>query len=588
MTDSETVTLSPESLAAYVPRVVIERLAAGSLPALGEAERLEGVALYANLSDLRPFREMPSEDGPAQAKERIAPLNTVLGILIHHVHHYGGSVISLGTTSLLAVFLRQDASELAVSSALKMRAAFDTRRARRAARSGFKGAIQIGLDKGGLTLAHVGHTLRSGDGPDNDWQSVIFLGDAIDRAIICEGVAQSGEVVAGPLLAAALGEALTGTRLKEGFVRVKDVLPLGPPELHPLPDVSADALRPYAVVPALRHLTAHEGQSPPDWTYATSLVALLQGLDHDDPEIGHHLQDYASQAGDIIEQHGGTLAAIYTGARGSQLHAVFNAPGADEEAEKRAVRSALALLGLESSAIRYHQIGIASGRVYVGQLGSPARQTCAVIGETVEFSAQLSSLAGPGQILLDGATHDSVRDTFDLRPRTNPGSEGDVRTLTIYLLTGQRPIEAALASLQAGEQAQRQSDHALALKHYDEALRHLNALPLEDAWQPLAHLWLQRGRIHLEQARFDDLRADIDEVRALAQRFNDMPSLLQAGLLEVKGCHSEGDYPEMARLAGATAQLAGEEGLPEELEEARQLQRIALEAMNHQSDDGSA
>ena len=83
----------------------------------------------------------------------------------------------------------------------------------------------------------------------------------------------------------------------------------------------------------------------------------------------------------------------------------------------RAVRAALAMqaavMRLEiptMEGVRLQTgIGITTGEVIAGNVGSERRMHYAVVGDPVNVAARLQTAAGPGQILIDEATHDAVR-----------------------------------------------------------------------------------------------------------------------------------------------------------------------------------
>jgi class 3 adenylate cyclase len=117
---------------------------------------------------------------------------------------------------------------------------------------------------------------------------------------------------------------------------------------------------------------------------------------------------------DAVERHGGTVADFL----GDGVVAFFGAPVIHADDPERAVRSALdikdAITRLEvptMDGVRLHVgIGITSGEVIAGNIGSERRMQYTVIGDPVNVASRLQTAAGPGQILVDEPTHDGVQD----------------------------------------------------------------------------------------------------------------------------------------------------------------------------------
>jgi adenylate cyclase len=126
------------------------------------------------------------------------------------------------------------------------------------------------------------------------------------------------------------------------------------------------------------------------------------------------LNRYLTVATDAVESHGGTVADLL----GDGVFAFFGAPVMHSNDPERAVRAALELQAkamlLEiptMPGVRLQTgIGITSGQVIAGNIGSVRRMHYAVVGDPVNVAARLQAAAGPGQILVDDSTHDAVRD----------------------------------------------------------------------------------------------------------------------------------------------------------------------------------
>ena len=60
-------------------------------------------------------------------------------------------------------------------------------------------------------------------------------------------------------------------------------------------------------------------------------------------------------------------------------------------------------------------IGINTGTVIAGNIGSERRTDYTVIGNEVNVAQRFESNAGPGQILITGSTYEQVKDAVEVR-----------------------------------------------------------------------------------------------------------------------------------------------------------------------------
>jgi adenylate cyclase len=172
--------------------------------------------------------------------------------------------------------------------------------------------------------------------------------------------------------------------------------------------VAAEALRdPFAV--SLGGDRRHVSTLFADVRGYTALAA-----DHSPEEALDLLNRYLTVVSDAVETHGGTVADLL----GDGVFAFFGAPVMHSNDPERAVRAALAVqeavLRLEIPSmpeVRLQTgIGITSGEVIAGNVGSERRMHYAVVGDSVIVAARLEAAAGPGQILVDESTHEAVRE----------------------------------------------------------------------------------------------------------------------------------------------------------------------------------
>ncbi len=131
------------------------------------------------------------------------------------------------------------------------------------------------------------------------------------------------------------------------------------------------------------------------------------------------LNQYFSRMTDIIFKYDGTLDKYI----GDGLMAVFGAPMGKEDDAERAIRAAKemvkelkALMKETKDERRFTiRIGMNTGRVVAGNIGSPRRLDYTVIGDAVNIASRLESIAQPNQVLIGEETYRLVKDKFDIR-----------------------------------------------------------------------------------------------------------------------------------------------------------------------------
>ena len=146
------------------------------------------------------------------------------------------------------------------------------------------------------------------------------------------------------------------------------------------------------------------------------------------------LNQYFSTMTDIIFSYDGTLDKYI----GDGLMAVFGAPMERENDAERAILAAkemkrqLATMMAEQGGHRRKfdiRIGINTGRVVAGNIGSPKRMDYTVIGDPVNIASRLESIAGPNHILIGEDTYRAVKGKFKIRkigPKKVKGKSAEI------------------------------------------------------------------------------------------------------------------------------------------------------------------
>jgi adenylate cyclase len=132
---------------------------------------------------------------------------------------------------------------------------------------------------------------------------------------------------------------------------------------------------------------------------------------------------------------------------GDAVMAVFGAPMRQADHAQRAVATALAMQRTldDLSRLRPHEpalqlrVGINSGRVIAGDIGSPLHKAYTVIGDAVNIASRLeTSVALPGQIVIGQATYEQAQENYACEPLGEVQLRGKRHAIRAYRVIGAR------------------------------------------------------------------------------------------------------------------------------------------------------
>ncbi|HSX80249.1 MAG TPA: tetratricopeptide repeat protein, partial [Candidatus Saccharimonadia bacterium] len=284
-------------------------------------------------------------------------------------------------------------------------------------------AVKIGVGGGTVYVFRVGGVLER-------WEYVV-AGDPLRQVAEAEHIAGPGETIISPETAALLASPTTPSAL--------------PPRPLTAPQIAPD-LNLRAVTTALRGfipgaLRAWIGEGLQEWLAELRQMSLLfvgvRGLDYVAPDALERLQAFLTASQEVIYRYEGSLNKLAVDDKGTILLAMFGAPPlahADDAA--RAVQAARDLLVMAETQGLAMAIGVATGPVFAGPVGSTNRREYTVMGDAVNSAARLMAAAGPGDIRCDFATaHDARRVlAFDTLPPVR--LKGKAGLAQVYRPTG--------------------------------------------------------------------------------------------------------------------------------------------------------
>jgi adenylate cyclase len=150
------------------------------------------------------------------------------------------------------------------------------------------------------------------------------------------------------------------------------------------------------------------------------------------------LNDYFPPMADAVFRHGGTLEKYI----GDALMAVWGAPFATPDDVEHAVQAAVEMqceverLNLRRAADRHPplriHIGLNTGTVAAGNIGSDRYLQYATIGDATNVAARTCAVAGPGQILLTDATRARLRGRWSVSPLPAVQVKGKEEPLLVH------------------------------------------------------------------------------------------------------------------------------------------------------------
>ena len=161
------------------------------------------------------------------------------------------------------------------------------------------------------------------------------------------------------------------------------------------------------------------------WSGSTELSQRL-----DTEEYREVVRAYQSACNAVVTKYDGHIAQYL----GDGLLVYFGYPKAHEDDARRAVRTGLELVGAivqlaPPSGGLSVRVGIHTGLVVVGEVGSGSTSEQLALGDAPNIAARVQSLAQPNEVIVTAATERLVTKVFQIAPlgaRTLKGVEHPV------------------------------------------------------------------------------------------------------------------------------------------------------------------
>jgi len=159
-------------------------------------------------------------------------------------------------------------------------------------------------------------------------------------------------------------------------------------------------------------------------------------------EVVNVLNEYFTSMAEIIFQYDGTIDKFI----GDCIMAFWGAPIYHRDDALRAVKAALGMKKkLQELQKKWEKegkppiavgIGINTGEVVVGNIGSPERMEYTTIGDEVNLASRLQSIAKEGQIFISNSTYREVCEEIEAKEITPVKVKGKSEPVILYEVTG--------------------------------------------------------------------------------------------------------------------------------------------------------
>ena len=431
----------------YVPDLILERLLADGRPAAPTLEVVECAVLFADISGFTPLTESFAQRGAEGVETLTRVVNDFFGRVIEIIHAHGGDIVKFAGDALTIIWRANIRSESGVDksppedlTSLALRAANCALQIQSAV-AGYNAAgqelsLKLAIGVGRIAVVHVGGEL-------NRWEFAIS-GQPMHQVAAGGDVAAAGEVVVSPqtwqlIQSFAQGVAATDQRVDppQRLLSLNRVLPPRARAVHAVPVALEEVVRSYLPAAVTRRIMAGQTDYIGELRTLTILFINLPDILYDTP-LALAQQAMRGLQRALYFPYEGSINKLSVDDKGVTLIAALGMPPfSHEDDPSRGVLAALAMqaalneLGLRSS------VGVTTGRVYAGTVGSELRREYTIMGDRVNLAARLMQNAAGG-VLCDVDTQQRARDDVQFDDGRDIRVKGKSETVRVYTPSGAR------------------------------------------------------------------------------------------------------------------------------------------------------
>jgi len=357
--------------------------------------RAQGFVVFADLSGFTAMSEKLALKGLEGAEEISRILNRIFERIITILNSSGGSVYKFGGDAVTVFFPAEKCTaEKVLLAAMQVIQAMTEYQQMETISGKCEINIKIGIASGRVIIGQVGF----------DQLDYFIAGEALDQACICEHNSKKNEIV--------VNREFFVHSTAEHFREINEsclLLILTAEQQQRI--LAAEKKESNSIITESSIKNIHlfsrsilldrekTGEiEKGELRNCTVIFLSFDGIDYGDNFNYPLLNEFYILTADLVNKYGGFINKIDLGDKGSKIIILFGAPVARENNEELALRLVGQIRENLPSGISI-RIGINSGGIYFGVIGSENRQEFTVIGSTVNLSARLMSSAAENEIL---------------------------------------------------------------------------------------------------------------------------------------------------------------------------------------------
>jgi class 3 adenylate cyclase/predicted ATPase len=459
---------------------------AGQLP---KPERIEAVALFADVSGFTAMSEALAKTGKAGSEELTSILNSYFEPMIETIESFGGSIVKFGGDAMTVLF--HEGAEVVLETIHRALTCAEIMQGRmwqyqnlKTEAGVFSLQMKIGLAFGKALLFLAGNPEAEAGGR----LEYIVAGSALDLCAEAEHLAERGEIVVHNHLLEKIAELLERPypelfeNLKprgEEYSQISGYSIQAAPQLLPtlVPEPDMEPLISHFLPESISQRIRLDQQAfVNEHRKVTVMFASFTNFDYDhDPTAAETLRLFISDVIRTVHRFGGYFNKVDMGDKGSKFIVLFGAPVANENDEDRALNCALTLLSEAYMYVSSLRIGISTGNVYCGLVGSASRMEYTVMGDAVNLAARLMQAAQPAQVLVSYATRRKASSRFGWEELSTLKVRGKSAPVKVYQLLDAGQGSSGLLDPSARDYALpmvgRREEFAIAIEKLEAAIQ---------------------------------------------------------------------------------------------------------------------